>query len=147
MAGSSSPYGTALRLRVSSRCFCVFPAVGDIQQHAEAHVLLDSEAPVVNRWRLEVPLHRRHAGRAQAERSRQQIIDGRVIRRSRSHERRRLHELQNLIVIETVVENSEPGSQRGLAVSEHVPCQDRCEARSECREYSECSRCVASCPG
>ena len=103
------PYGTGIQIPRVQQVLLLVSAVGDIEQRAESDILLDAEAPVVNRWWLKFSLHRRYAGGTEAQRRRQQIVDGRVIRGSGSDERRRLYQLQNLIVVETVVENSEPG--------------------------------------
>ncbi len=56
--------------------------ISHVENCAEADILLNAEAPVVDGGRFEVALHGRHIRGAEAERRGQQVVDGRVVRRA-----------------------------------------------------------------
>src|SRR5581483_11449718 len=103
--------------------------IGDVQKSAEADVLLDPEAPIVDSGRGEIALNSDYGRRALAQRRCHEIRDGGVVRSRRCDQGRRNGELIHLVVREAVVEYPEAGADRGLAIAENVPGQ--ADARSD----------------
>jgi len=95
--------------------------VGDIKDGTIADVLLDAEAPVIDRWRAEVTLDSGNSGRADAEGAAEEVADGGVDGSARDRIGRKLAMDQDLVVIEAIIEYAYAAADGSPRVTEDIP--------------------------
>jgi len=95
--------------------------ISDIENRAKADILLDAEAPIVDRGGTEIALDGGDSGRADAEGTGEEIGDSGIERLPSDGVGREFAVDEHLIVVEAIVEDPDATTNGGFSIAKDVP--------------------------